>query len=290
MFINHYHTDEIRQYTDMAPKAASKRWACMDDVMIWEEVFDGRSAQKIAKLGGALARSDSEVKDRIRHLLDPNHAAAQRLREVLALKEQGEVAANTVIVDDKATLNEMQGQAFRAALRGKNIFVTGGAGTGKSFVLRYIISHLAGVHEMVLPPGAGGLAVLAPTGIAADHIGGETVHSFGSIFPGVDRPPGPEAQARYVAAQTLILDEVSMLDFELLEHLDRDAKLSRGNDEPFGGLQVILCGDFFQLPPVGGRYAFESDVWGQLGIEMFDLVEVIRQASPGLHPHASASS
>ena len=139
------------------------------------------------------------------------------------------------------------------------MFLTGGAGTGKSFLLRRIVS--------TLPPNS--TFVTASTGVAACHIGGYTLHSFAGIgtVPGTDEEnvarasrEGPAAKWRHFSH--LIIDEISMVDGQLFDQLEYVARAIRGNQKPFGGIQLILTGDFFQLPPVTAsgkktRFCFE---------------------------------
>lgn len=189
--------------------------------------------------------------------------------------------------------------------RRRNVFVTGSAGTGKSHLLKYIVEVLQGRHKK---PGDGVskkkdlvVGVCAPTGVAAVIVGGSTLHSFFGIGLGtgsrsnllkkVNTNTG--ARTRIDETDVLIIDECSMLSADLLETLDMVARAIRKNglfsDEPFGGMQVIAFGDFFQLPPVyrndGSRdrswrpFCFDSPVWSELGLSenIVELQEVQRQ-------------
>ena len=178
-------------------------------------------------------------------------------------------------------LTDEQAEVLRAALSGTSLFFTGGAGTGKSFLLREIIKRL---------PAATTFAT-ASTGVAACHIGGVTLHYFAGIGGG-ERPVAELAAtamkrrgAQWRAAKTLVIDEISMVDGALLDTLDEVARRVRGNSKPFGGLQLILCGDFYQLPPVtkGGaapRFAFEARCWPSVVRRCFELHKVFRQSDP----------
>ena len=168
----------------------------------------------------------------------------------------------------------------------KSVFLTGSAGTGKSFVLKHIQKGLASQ----LPPGS--LHITAPTGIAAISIGGSTIHSFAGV--GLGNGPhdsivaramnAPKTVERWRSAQCLILDEVSMVSADLFQLLSAVGRACRGDPRPFGGLQLVLCGDFFQLGPVnpfrgshGKVFAFETAEWAAAIEHNVCLRQVVRQ-------------
>ena len=179
-------------------------------------------------------------------------------------------------------LTDDQQKAFQAMCGGKNVFVTGPAGCGKSFVIQKFAQHCdqQGRH----------LALTALTGVAALHIGGRTLHSWAGIGLGkrhardlvlkikLDR----RALRRWTRTQTLVIDEVSMLSPQLLEKLDTIGREVRGNPwKPFGGIQVILTGDFCQLPPVKcNKFCFESPMWNSIIDQTVYLHKIIRQTDP----------
>ena len=181
----------------------------------------------------------------------------------------------------RAGLNAGQRSTFARALAGHNVFVTGAAGTGKSFLMRSITDAL----EEARP---GGVAVTAPTGIAASHIGGTTIHSWAGVGLGkgdaaklVEKVCSTGAAcARWRQTTTLVIDEVSMLDGQLFGALDAVGRAVRGSSRPFGGLQLILCGDFYQLPPVSlawAGFAFQSSAWAAAAVATCVLTEIVRQ-------------
>lgn len=144
-----------------------------------------------------------------------------------------------------------QAQALAIMKIGKNIFLTGGAGTGKTHVLNEYIRYLR-EHDI-------SVALTASTGIAATHIGGMTIHAWSGIgvreyLSEYDIDTLEEKKYlydRYQQVQVLIIDEISMLSGNYLEMLDRLCRsMKRNHEKPFGGIQIILCGDLFQLPPV----------------------------------------
>lgn len=143
--------------------------------------------------------------------------------------------------------------------------------------------------DAVLP--AGTLHVTASTGIAAIAVNGCTIHSFAGI--GLGNGPhdrivqkcteNPATRARWQQAECLIIDEVSMISADTFELLSSVAKACRANGSPFGGLQLITCGDFFQLGPVkpwragGKEFAFEADAWAATVQNHVCLHKVVRQ-------------
>jgi ATP-dependent DNA helicase PIF1 len=160
-------------------------------------------------------------------------------------------------------------------LGGQNAFLTGAAGVGKSYLLRYVIQEL----ERRYP---GGVAVTAPTGIAASHVQGTTIHSWSGIGLGkgsaqmlLQKVQGNSAACdRWRKARALVVDEISMLDSGLLDALDFIGRNVRtASHLPFGGLQLLFCGDFLQLPPVslgqyGASFAFASRAWAQAAVQV----------------------
>lgn len=159
-----------------------------------------------------------------------------------------------------------QSQALDILKTGGNVFLTGEPGAGKTYVINQYIAWLEAAGIKV--------AVTASTGIAATHIGGLTIHSWSgvgirdSLSPyDLDKIQGNEKICKRIQkTQVLVIDEISMLHGNTLEMVDRICRTVRQTAEPFGGLQVVFVGDFFQLPPIVRqgeelRYAFESRAW-----------------------------
>lgn len=162
-----------------------------------------------------------------------------------------------------------QSEALNILRTGANALLTGEPGSGKTHTVNAYVSWLR-AHG--IEP-----AITASTGIAATHIGGMTIHAWSGIGirkfltdEDVDAIASKEHVARRLGkAQVLIIDEVSMLSGDVLGMVDRVLREVRGHERAFGGLQVVLVGDFFQLPPVAGRgedarFAFESDAFHSL--------------------------
>lgn len=174
-----------------------------------------------------------------------------------------------------------QALALEILLSGENALLTGPAGSGKTHVLNEFIRHAKSNGKKV--------AVTATTGLAATHLGGSTIHSWSGIGIRDTLPPYFHEELHKGRADTinkadvLIIDEISMLHDFRLDLIDQLIRAVRGEDVPFGGLQVILCGDFFQLPPVtpGERtptsFVVSSEVWQELEPVICYLSEQHRQ-------------
>jgi len=182
-------------------------------------------------------------------------------------------------------LNEKQKFAVDQTINGENILITGPAGTGKSYTIKYILE--------ILNNNKKNIGLTATTGTAAFIIGGQTIHSFlglgicnsslADIFINIKK--NTNIYKRLVELDVLIIDEVSMLDSLLFEkisdilcyiksHSLNDIELLK---KPFGGVQVILIGDFCQLAPVNGMYCFLSKLWETAKIKIVLLDKLVRQ-------------
>ena len=178
-----------------------------------------------------------------------------------------------------------QSHALDILKTGKSAFITGPAGSGKTYVVNAYIKYL---KEHGVPIG-----VTASTGIAATHMGGVTIHSWAGI--GIKDSLGihdlqeiserAQVRRKIEEAKVLIIDEVSMLHHFRLDLVDQVLRHIKKVDAPFGGIQVVLCGDFFQLPPVSrlgepdARFIYESDGWKQGNFAICYLSENYRQGT-----------
>lgn len=163
-------------------------------------------------------------------------------------------------------LDPCQRRAFEVAKR-RSVFVTGEAGSGKSYLLEYLRDHL---RERV--------SVVAPTWHAACRIGGTSVHHFAGVDIGLlecsavmaykyieGRTGKKRILERLRGTEVLILDEVSMMNPAMLDNLDKLCRIVRGSGELFGGIRCIFAGDFMQIRPVKcQRLAFEAECWKEL--------------------------
>ncbi|CAI4063567.1 DNA helicase SKDI_08G0740 [Saccharomyces kudriavzevii IFO 1802] len=167
-----------------------------------------------------------------------------------------------------------------------NVFYTGSAGTGKSVILQTIIRQLSSLY------GKETIAITASTGLAAVTIGGSTLHKWSGIGIGtktIDQLvkrilSQKDLLAAWRYTKVLIIDEISMIDGNLLDKLEQIARRIRKNDDPFGGIQLVLTGDFFQLPPVAKKdennvvkFCFESNMWKRCVQKTILLTKVFRQ-------------
>ena len=169
-----------------------------------------------------------------------------------------------------------------------HVFVTGRAGTGKSTLLTYFIEN---TEKSV--------AVVAPTGVAALNVGGTTIHSlFGFPFGVLGTVDLSKHMRRYTrevlsAIDVLVIDEVSMVNADIMDAISRAMGIARGKRKvPFGGAQVIMFGDPYQLAPVPPReiddinymtenyestWFFDAHVWRDAQLERYELIEIFRQ-------------
>jgi ATP-dependent DNA helicase PIF1 len=232
-------------------------------------VRDGKDINEVSKL------INLPVKD-IQEQLEKNK---DKPVKKIAIKEP--ITEDSEVIEEKKeiVLTEKQKEALEAFKEKKNIFLTGVAGAGKSVTLKSIMDYC-------LSEGMN-FGVTATTGTAAFLIGGKTLHSYLGIGLGKDEPEVlleklKENKMFHVIKKlrqldALIIDEISMLDLELFNKISQYISLIRRSKEPFGGLQIILTGDFCQLEPVDGDYCFKSEEWKKLELEVIYLKKMIRQ-------------
>ncbi|MGP5793530.1 AAA family ATPase [Psychrobacter celer] len=179
-----------------------------------------------------------------------------------------------------------QSSALNILKTGQNVFLTGSAGSGKTYTLNQYIDYLRARRVPV--------AVTASTGIAATHMSGTTIHSWSGI--GIkdeltERDLSNLSRKQFLADRlketaVLIIDEISMLHAKQLNLVNQVLKHVRKNDAAFGGIQVVVAGDFFQLPPIGSKgesnrekFAFMSEAWLDAKFHICYLSEQHRQVS-----------
>jgi ATP-dependent exoDNAse (exonuclease V) alpha subunit len=181
-----------------------------------------------------------------------------------------------------------QEEALKILKSGQNVYLTGAAGSGKAFLLNTFIRYLKSRGVKV--------GVTASTGIASTHMEGITIHSWAGI--GLLRTASDQKikaiagtkniAKRLLKAETLIIDEVSMLDADRLDLVEKVTRAARGEWKPFGGLQVVLCGDLFQLPPVANtdeplpEFVYKSAAWQNMNLKVCYLHQQFRQGDQEL--------
>ena len=175
-------------------------------------------------------------------------------------------------------LSQEQQRVIELIRAGKNVLLTGQAGTGKTTTLQAIRSYA--IANRI------NYAITAMTGCAAILIRGRTLHSFLGIGLGTRTASALAAYTitknkllckRIMKLQLLVIDEVSMMNAELFTKINEYLCLVRGITKPFGGVQVLLCGDFAQLPPVEGDFCFEAPEWNDMNMQKVILTFQFRQ-------------
>ncbi len=176
-----------------------------------------------------------------------------------------------------------QEQALNILKMGHNAYITGPAGSGKTYLLNKYIKYLKNRDVEI--------GVTASTGIAATHIGGVTIHSWTgmgikNVLTEYDLEALEEKQylwKRFEKVKVLVIDEISMLHHYRLDLVDKICKSFKRSSKPFGGIQIILCGDFFQLPPISmsyedqGQFVYHSRAWKEGEFKICYLEEQHRQ-------------
>ena len=239
--------DELRALPGVGEKTLNKIKGKV--LPLVQQVLDGKP---LSTLDGDVQLSDSSS------LSGSTSSALAASRSTRKSRHSARMAAILANLESQQTinqedLNDEQIDASETILEGQNTFITGSAGTGKSFLLRYLVQELREKH------GPNAVAVTASTGIAAINLGGQTVHSFAGIGLSTGSSDNSKvinkvlknmrAVKRWQDAKVLIIDEISMIDRPLFELLDMVARAVRRNDEPFGGIQIVVVGDFSSCRP-----------------------------------------
>ena len=192
-------------------------------------------------------------------------------------------------------LNEKQSLAFEKVRAGKNVFISGSGGKGKSYLIRHLMETYS--SDTIL---------MAPTGIAALNINGATIHSTFKFPISIltkkhysrYNKKTEELFDKNGPVRRIVVDEVSMVRQDILTVMDQQLRRIRKLNIPFGGLQVVVVGDFFQLPSVVSQnekkvfytqydspFCFAGETWAQAGFEYIELVENMRQSDNTFRHH-----
>lgn len=180
--------------------------------------------------------------------------------------------------------SEQQALFDRIEHANNHMFITGKAGTGKSLLLQYLKQNSKKKH-----------VVVAPTGVAALNVGAQTIHSLFRIPPQFIKKDSLPIDTRTATLlrniDMVVIDEISMVRADLMDAIDHRLRQARANPLPFGGVQLVMFGDMFQLPPVvsdrelhkyfedrhGGYFFFNADVWKKTRFEIYELNQIFRQ-------------
>lgn len=230
----------------------------------------------------AMKEQQKQLRKANKKPIKENEATDESHQAAVALKKSKTVA--------RPHLSKEQQQVLQMVLEGgQSVFFTGSAGTGKSVLLREIIA----VMRKKYARESDRVAITASTGLAACNIGGVTLHSFSGIGLGKEEVPelvkkikrNQKAKHRWMRTKVLIVDEISMVDGDLFDKLEAIARTLRNNGRPFGGIQLVITGDFFQLPPVpdsnsASTFCFDAKSWTSAIDHTIGLHHVFRQKDP----------
>ena len=235
----------------------------------------------------------SAVKDKKKQLKLQQKESSSSKTEASDADIKAAVKAFTSKTSAAITLsNEQRHVKSLVVERGQSVFFTGPAGTGKSVLMRAIIQELK--RKYARDPER--VAVTASTGLAACNIGGMTLHSFAGIGLGKEDATilikkirrNAKAKNRWLKTKVLVVDEISMVDGDLFDKLSQIGRVIRNNGRPWGGIQLVITGDFFQLPPVPdgsmareSKFAFDAATWNTSIDHTIGLTEVFRQRDSG---------
>nr|CAB3264856.1 ATP-dependent DNA helicase PIF1-like [Phallusia mammillata] len=256
-----------------AISARKKMMLCLPKQLDYISPLNEKDIAAVNKKRQDNNKKTEETRKRKQPLTDTTNSKIDVVTEPPTKKRDLKLAENKLDTEQLHVINIIK--------QGKSIFFTGSAGTGKSYLLRQIVG--------MLPPAQ--TVVTASTGVAACHIGGMTLHSFAGIGQGSENIATSIQIAlsrknvvkQWKACKYLIVDEISMIDGDYFDKIEAVARACRKNSEPFGGIQLILCGDFFQLPPVSKgkgkkKLCFQSLCWPRCVEYLWELKVVYRQS------------
>ena len=199
--------------------------------------------------------------------------------EIMLLEDTEDFNIDDYITPN-TTLSDKQKKALKLAYDGSNIFITGPGGVGKSFLIREITKIIESKWDDI--------QITATTGCAAELLenNAKTIHSWSRVWGDINNSNNISrilkdkiAKKRWNEIDVLVIDEISMMSKKYFDTLNDVGQKLRNCTEPFGGIQVIACGDFYQLPPVEGEYCFESAIWNHMfpTENVIELSKIYRQ-------------
>ena len=282
-FINKISISEIASLHKRSKKAIELQALSLASKMLKEKSFDevhqiyGFTNEDFEKYNEFKIK---QVENKLKKI-EENKLKKTEENNVKKQTEQKEKEKKQMFVEDDVVeikLNEEQTKAFDIATKSQdNIFLTGSPGTGKSHTLKKIISHYKDENRII--------GITSTTGCSAILIGARTLHSFlkmginektpEQLAYGLKKYPDVLAKIRHL--ETLIIEEISMLSAEMFDTISRYLSIVRADKNPFGGIQLLLVGDFCQLPPVKGSFCFESVEWKRLSPTVVNLNTLVRQ-------------
>jgi ATP-dependent DNA helicase PIF1 len=291
----------VKPIIDENPLAnKGKKWIDDDDKTLMEKAKNGEKLEELSKI---YKRTVGSIKLRIIHnilkgaindedILEYCKSLPQVKEEDVWEQRKKEELKNAIKKEkqEKKKINELdelkfkaprvtsrglsqkQQQAYDLIMKGKNVFLTSPGGYGKSHLIKKIAYEFRSLK----------IGITSTTGVSAILLGGSTLHSFLGIGLGsasVEKlymliKNKPYINKRWKELDVLVIDEISMLDPALLDKLELLARKIRKNEEPFGGIQIILSGDFYQLPVVGSEFfCFDAECWSRL-IPLENIIEL----------------
>ncbi|KAM7222376.1 PIF1-like helicase domain containing protein [Rhypophila decipiens] len=274
--------EPLKKKRQLPSTYAKSKAEIVDVEAVYKDATTPASKAKPPPLWDPTASAVKEQKRQLKRASSANKAEASAADMQNAMK-------STAVKKAPISLSAEQEHVKKLVVeKGQSVFFTGPAGTGKSVLMRAIIADLKRRH--VRDPER--VAVTASTGLAACNIGGMTLHSFSGIGLGKEDVQtlikkvrrNPKAKGRWMKTKTLVIDEISMVDGELFDKLSQIGRIIRNNGRPWGGIQLVITGDFFQLPPVpdnsnqrDSKFAFDAATWNMSIDHTIGLTEVFRQ-------------
>lgn len=213
--------------------------------------------------------SDENLENNLKKRHGENYTISESKRKVGA-----KAPSAPELEEDDDGDNENLNKIIGLINQGENIFITGYAGTGKSYILNKLKKKFK-------------IDVTSTTGLAAVNIQGQTIHSWAGV--GICNKPVQDVvekvlqrsklKKQITECKILAIDEISMLDGRTFDYIDEVLRNLKDGDKPFGGIQVLLFGDFFQLPPVekSNGFCFDSSCWRALNLKTIFLEKIYRQ-------------